>query len=173
MDIPPTPRARFIPILLAAGMLLYLCPAGADMLAVSAGGGNLTTHQSSAIFFSYQKDAPNLFKLESLYELTFGYWSGPTANSVLYLSRIVRWYPTPPSYYISGMLGIGLIHHSTDHLGTTGQFAIRLAFGRKFGKYDLSIGETHFSNGKYALNLPWDGDNKGENFLTVMLAREF
>lgn len=154
-------------------MLLYPCAAGADMLAISAGGGNLTTHQSNAVFFSYQKNAPNLFNLESLYDLTLGYWSGPTANSAITLARVVRWHVSPTSYYVAGMLGIGLVNQQTDNLGTNWQFIVRVAFGRKFGNYDLSIGETHYSNGKYLLNLPWDEDNEGENFLTVTLAREF
>ena len=152
--------------------LLYSQPAGADMLAVTAGHGNLKSHGSKAVFLSYQKDAPKLFDGASLYDLTFGYWSGSTHNSALTFARVVRWPLSHSDYYFAGTLGIGVVERTTDHLGTTGQFTIRLAVGRRFGKYDLSIGESHFSNGKYALKLDWHGPNTGEDFLTVMLARE-
>lgn len=144
----------------------------ADMLAVSAGRGNIKSQGSYAFFLSYLKNAPRLFNRESTYDLTFGYWSGSTYNTALTLARTVRW-KLSPEYYFAGTLGIGVVDHTSDHLGTQGQFTIRLAVGRKFGKYDLSIGERHFSNGKTALKLNWHGPNDGEDFLTVMLAREF
>ena len=148
-------------------------PANADMLAVAGGGGNLKTHHSDAMFLSYLIDAPKLFNHESHYDITLGYWNGPTSNTALTLARDMRWQLAPPSYYFAGTLGVGAVSHTTDHLGTNQQFIIRLAVGRKFGKYDLSIGETHYSNGKYVLFLPWNGPNTGEDFLIVMLAREF
>jgi hypothetical protein len=156
-------------------LALLLCtqPARAGLLAVTAGSGNLKSHNSNALFLSYQKDAPKLFNQESLYDLTFGYWSGPTHNSALTVARVVRWPLATPGYYFAGTLGIGVVKRTTDYLGTQGQFTVRLAFGRKFGKYELSIGETHYSNGKYALKLNWHGPNTGEDFLTLMLAREF
>ena len=83
----------------------------------------------------------------------------------------MRWNISPETYF-AGTLGIGVVDRTTEHLGTQGQFTIRLAVGRKFGKYDLSIGENHYSNGKTALRLNWHGPNDGEDFLTVMLARE-
>lgn len=173
MNDPPAPPVRFKPVLLIAVLLAYPCYAAADLLAVAAGGGNLKTHGSNAVFLSYQKDAPRLFNRESLYDFTFGYWSGPTRNSALTVARVVRWQLAPPNYYFAGMLGIGVVDRTTDHLGTQGQFTVRLAVGRKFGKYDLSIGESHYSNGKYLLRLNWHGPNTGEDFLTIMLAREF
>jgi len=163
--------------LMRIAALLVMLPgarfANADMLAVTVGGGNLKSHDTKAVFLSYQKNAPRLFNRESLYDITFGYWSGANHNSALTVARVVRWQLSPPSYYFAGTLGIGVVERTTDNLGTQGQFTVRLAFGRKFGKYDLSIGETHYSNGKYALKLGWHGPNTGEDFLTVMLAREF
>jgi hypothetical protein len=159
-------------IFLGAG--LFLCPsiAAADMLAVTAGRGNIESQGSNAAFLSYQKDAPKLFNRESLYDFTLGYWNGSTRNSALSLARVVRW-KLSSEYYFAGTLGIGVVEHTTDHLGTTGQFLVRLAFGCSFEKYDLSIGETHYSNGKTTLGLNWEGPNVGEYFLTVMLARKF
>jgi hypothetical protein len=157
---------------LGAGLLLYPSLTTADMLAVTVGRGNIYSQGSDAVFLSYQKDAPKLFNRESLYEFMFGYWSGSTHNSALTLARVVRWKLSPESYF-AGTLGIGVVDRTTDHLGTQGQFVVRLAFGRRFGKYDLSLGETHYSNGKTALQLNWRGPNTGEDFLTVMLAREF
>lgn len=153
-------------------MLLGAPRAGADMLAITAGSGNLKSHDTNGLFVSYQKNAPRLFDLESLYDITFAYWSGPTYNSALTVARVVRWKISRDSYF-AGTLGIGVVEHTTDRLGTQGQFTVRLAFGRKFGKYDLSIGESHYSNGKYALKLGWHGPNTGEDFLTLMLGREF
>ncbi len=160
------------PIAVLACLLPYSLPAGADMLAITAGHGNLKSHGSKAVFLSYQKDAPRLFDGESLYDLTFGYWDGSSRNSALTVARVVRWPLAPSSYYFAGTLGIGMVERTTDHLGTTGQFTVRLAVGRRFGRYDLSIGESHYSNGKYALGLGWHGPNTGEDFLTIMLARE-
>ena len=171
--LPSVPRAWLKPaFFLGAGLLL--CPAltTADMLAVTVGRGNIYSQGSAAIFLSYQKDAPKLFNRESRYDLMFGYWSGSTHNSALTLARVVRWKLSNENYF-AGTLGIGVVDRTTDHLGTQGQFVARLAFGRRFGKYDLSIGETHYSNGKTALQLNWHGPNTGEDFLTVMLARAF
>lgn len=167
------PRAWLKPaFFLGTGLLLCPSLTGADMLAVTVGRGNIYSQGSDVVFLSYQKEAPKLFNRESLYDLMFGYWSGSTRNSALTLARVVRWKLSNERYF-AGTLGIGVVDRTTDHLGTTGQFVARLAFGRKFGKYDLSIGETHYSNGKTALRLNWHGPNTGEDFLTVMLAREF
>jgi hypothetical protein len=170
---PSVPRAWLKPaFFLGTGLLLCPSLTAADMLAVAVGRGNIFSQGSEAVFLSYQKEAPRLFDRESLYDLTLGYWSGSTHNSALTLARVVRWKLSPESYF-AGTLGIGMVDRTTDHLGTQGQFVVRLAFGRRFGKYDLSIGETHYSNGKTALQLNWHGPNTGEDFLTVMLAREF
>lgn len=153
---------------------LLLCPhlAGADMLAVAVGRGNIYSQGSNAGFLSYQKDAPALFNRQSLYDLSVARWSGRNYNSALTVARVVRWKLSPETYF-AGTLGIGVVDRATDHLGTQGQFVARLAFGRKFGKYDLSVGETHYSNGQKIFGLNWHGPNTGEDFLTVMLAREF
>jgi hypothetical protein len=167
------PRA-WLKSVIFPGAGLLLCPsiAAADMLAVAAGRGNIVSQGSNAAFLSYQKDAPKLFNRESLYDFTLGYWNGSTRNSALSLARVVRW-KLSNEYYFAGTLGIGVVDRTTDHLGTTGQFMVRLAFGHSFGKYDLSIGETHYSNGKSVLGPNWHSPNIGEDFLTVMLARKF
>jgi len=171
--LPSVPRAWLKPaIFLGTGLLLCPSLTAADMLAVAVGRGNIFTQGSDAVFLSYQIDAPKLFNRESRYDLMFGYWSGSTHNSALTLARVIRSKLSNESYF-AGTLGIGVVDRTTDHLGTQGQFVARLAFGRKFGKYDLSIGETHYSNGKTALRLDWHGPNTGEDFLTMMLAREF
>ena len=157
---------------LGAGLLLCPSLTAADMLAVAVGRGNIFSQGSNAVFLSYQKDAPTLFNQKSFYDLSLAYWSGRNYNTALTVARELRWKLSPESYF-AGTLGIGMVGRTTDHLGTQGQFVARLAFGRRFGKYDLSIGETHYSNGKTALQLNWRGPNTGEDFLTVMLAREF
>jgi hypothetical protein len=159
---------------ITGALAIFLCThiASADMLAVSAGRGNMVSPGSNALFLTYLKDAPKLFNRESFYDFTFGYWTGSTYNSALTVARQLRWKLSPETY-IAGTLGIGIVDHVTDNLGTQGQFTIRLAYGRKFGKYDLSIGENHYSNGQKALLLDWHGPNHGEDFLTLMLAREF
>lgn len=174
MNILPSVRRAWLKPAFFLGTGLLLCPSltAADMLAVAVGRGNIFSQGSDAVFLSYQKEAPRLFNWESRYDLTIGYWSGSTYNSALTLARVVRWKLSNENYF-AGTLGIGVVDRTTDHLGTSGQFVVRLAFGRRFGKYDLSLGETHYSNGKSALQLNWHGPNTGEDFLTVMLAREF
>ena len=142
------------------------------MLAIALGHGNIYSAGSNAVFLSYQKDAPTLFNQKSFYDFSLAYWSGENYNTALAVARALRWKLSPEIYFV-GTLGIGMVDRTTDHLGTIGQFVVRLAFGRKFGKYDLSIGETHYSNGKTYLGLNWEGPNTGEDFLTLMLAREF
>ena len=171
--MPSVPRAWFKPaFFLGTGLLLCPSLTGADMLAIAVGRGNIFSQGSNAVFLSYQKDAPTLFNRKSLYDLSLAHWSGRNYNTALTVARALRWKLSPETYF-AGTLGIGMVDRTTDHLGTQGQFVARLAFGRKFGKYDLSIGETHYSNGKTALRLNWQGPNTGEDFLTVMLAREF
>src|SRR3989344_1201573 len=114
----------------------------------------------------------NIIQPKRLYGPSLRHWRRRDYNTALTVARALRWKLSPETYF-AGTLGIGMVDRTTDHLGTQGQFVARLAFGRKFGKYDLSIGETHYSNGKTALRLNWQGPNTGEDFLTVMLAREF
>jgi hypothetical protein len=154
------------------GVLLFPRLAGADSLGVAAGLGNINSQGATALFLSYQKDAPNLFHRQSLYDLTIASWSGSRHNRALTLARELRWNLSQESY-IAGSLGLGLVSRTTDHLGTHGQFITRLALGRQFGDYELAIGETHYSNGKTALQLGWHGPNHGEDFLTLMLTREW
>ena len=159
-------------MLLIAGLLLSPCSAGADRLAVAVGRGFIHSGETNAVFLSYQKDAPTIFNLEGFYDLSIAYWSGENYNSALTVARTLR-LPLVREYYLVGALGVGMVNRTTDNLGTLGQFVARYAFGRTFGKYDLSIGHTHYSNGKKVLRLNWDGPNGGEDFLTIMLAREF
>jgi len=166
-------RDPFLTVMRNAGMLAVLLgasPASADTLAVAAGSGNFKSHDSNAAFLSYQKNAPELFNHESLYDFTLGYWNGSTRSSALTFARVVRWKISPEGY-LAGTLGIGAVDRTTDHLGTQGQFILRLAYGRQFGKYDLSIGETHYSNGQIVFH--WHGPNVGEDFLTLQVGREF
>ena len=158
-------------VFLSACAWLAVPVASADEMAAGIGHGNLKSHGSNALFLSYLKDAPKLFNRESSYDLAFAYWSGPNYNTALTVGRALRWKISQKSYF-TGEIGIGLVERTTDHLGTSGEFIARLAFGRKFGKYELSIGETHYSNGKTSLRLNWHGPNTGDDFLTVMLARE-
>lgn len=170
--LPFAPHAWLPLTLLIAGMLLRPCLAGADMLAVAVGRGNIYSQGTNVVFFSYQKDAPTLFNQKSLYDLSVAHWDGRNRNTALTVARTLRWKLSPENYF-AGTLGIGVVDRTTDHLGTAGQFVVRLALGRRFGKYDLSLSETHYSNGKTALRLNWHGPNTGEDFLTLMLAREF
>ncbi len=171
--MPSVPRTWFKPaFFLGTGLLLCPSLTGADMLAVAVGRGNIYSQGSNAVFLSYQKDAPTLFNRKSLYDLSIAHWDGRNRNTALTVARALRWKLSPETYF-AGMLGIGMVDRTTDHLGTSGQFMARLAFGRQFGKYDLSIGETHYSNGQKVFRLNWHGPNTGEDFLTVMLAREF
>lgn len=165
-------RAWFPLTLLIAGILLCPRPTGADMLAVAVGRGNIYSQGTNVVFFSHQKDAPTIFNQKSLYDLSIAHWDGRNYNTALTVARTLRWKLSPENYF-AGTLGIGVVDRTTDHLGTTGQFVARLAVGRQFGKYDLSLGETHYSNGKTALRLNWHGPNTGEDFLTLMLAREW
>ena len=155
-----------------AGLLLLPPLTSADTLGVAAGQGNFTSRGTSALSLCYRKDAPPLFHRQSHYDLTLAYWGGSRHSTALTFARELRWKLSQENY-ITGSLGLGLVNRTTDYLGTQGQFITRLAFARQFGQYELAIGETHYSNGKTALHLDWHGPNRGEDFLTLMLAHEW
>jgi len=156
--------------LLAAGMLLCAPLADADTLAIGAGYGNIKSQDATAAFLRCQKDAPRLWGRDSFYELALASWDGSNRNNAIGVARGLRW-PWSQKNFFSAELGIAYVTRTTDHLGTQGQFFFHGALGHRFGKYTLSIGETHYSNGQKVMH--WHGPNVGEDFLTLHLGREF
>jgi hypothetical protein len=145
--------------------------AGAGQLMLGAGIGNDNSHESEAAFAHYLDAVAPLFKYESFYEITLGAWNGPTKNQIIALSRGVYFKPfKKDSDYISLSGGVGAVANETVFLGTHFQFIFRLALGRRFGRYDLSINQYHISNGKNIFG--WNGPNVSENYLTLQIGME-
>ena len=161
-----TGRVRFI----AAGMWLWAPLVQADQLILGAGLGNIYSQGATAAFLRYQMPAATLAGRDSFYEVSAASWNGSSHNNAIVVARGIRW-PAGSKSYLSAELGAGAVSRVTDRLGTHGQFFFHAAFGQRFGRYDLSIGETHYSNGKSIFH--WHSQNKGENFLTLQLGREF
>lgn len=161
-----TGRARFI----AAGILLCAPLVQADRLALGAGFGNIYSQDAAAAFLRYQRPAATLAGRDSFYEVSAASWNGSSHNNAIGVARGMRW-PAGSKSYLSAELGAGAVSRLTDRLGTHGQFFFHGAYVQRFGPYDLAIGETHYSNGKTVFR--WRGPNKGENFLTLQLGREF
>lgn len=140
----------------------------ADVLALELGGGNLRSH-GDALSLSWRRPAPALFRRESYYEFALASWSGPDSNTAITLSRGARF--GVGRYVLAASAGIGYVTERTDNLGTHLQFVVRLALGRAFGDYELAVAQRHYSNGQ--LLFDWSGPNRGEQFLSVELARRF
>jgi Lipid A 3-O-deacylase (PagL) len=154
----------------AAGAALRPSFVHADAVLFGTGYGNFRQGGATAVFLRYQTQAPTVLGHASLYELSVGAWNGPNRNAVVALARGIRW-RWSPKIYLGAELGIGAVMQTTDHLGTHLQFVSHVVVGRQFGRYDLTLGETHYSNAKDLFH--WSGPNVGENFLTLELGRDF
>lgn len=147
------------------GALLAAPAAHADQLAPGLGGGNQRT-RGDAIVRAYHKDAAPLWGFDGRVEFTLASWNGGDRNDVLGVARSLR-RTLGEKGYVSASLGLGYVSRSSDHLGGHGQFTLRVALGRRLGRYDLSLAQQHYSNGGTAR------PNTGENFLVLALRREF
>lgn len=164
------PRPIRLTHLITLGLLLSAPLAQADRLALGVGIGNIYSQDATATFLRYQMPAATLAGRDSFYEASAVSWDGSNHNNAIGVARGMRW-STGSESYLSAELGVGAVSRLTDRLSTHGQFFFHGVFGQRFGPYDLSIGEAHYSNGKSIFR--WRGPNKGENFLTLQLGREF
>ncbi len=142
----------------------------AETLAIEGGWGDFKSRGTEVVFLRYWKDAPPLFGYDGFYEFSFASWNGPNRNDAIGVARGLR-HTWREKRYFSASGGLGYVARTTDYLGTHPQFLWRLAFGNKFGVYDLSIAQVHYSNGKKIFG--WNGPNRGQDFLTLQLGREF
>lgn len=151
-------------------LFLYPQMTRADMLSLETGRGFHRSSHSEIFTLRYHWDAPDLLGLPGHYEALLSGWNGRRRAAAVGLARSVRWFWSDP-WYVSGSAGIAYLDRITDNLGTRFQMAFRLGLGRTFGRWDLSAGYAHFSNGKLLFN--WDGPNNGENFITIRLGLLF
>lgn len=148
----------------------YSSFAKANAFSTGVGFGDIRSQGATAIFLRYQTGAAELFGRESFYELSLGAWNGSNRNSAIAIARGIGWYWSSGNF-LTIELGAAAVGRTTDHLGTHAQFVSHLVIGRRFGNYDLSLGQTHYSNAKDLFH--WTGPNIGENFLTLEFGREF
>ncbi len=166
---PPLPGGALIFSIVL--FLLVLSPdVFADALFLETGQGFHHSVNTQALFVRYQKEAPLLFGQKGFYEGSVGAWNGPNRVETVGIARGLR-FAFGETDYFSAQAGLHYITRTTDNLGTLFEVALRLAYGRTMGEYDLSLGYIHFSNGKFFFG--WDGPNNGENFLTIQLGRKF
>lgn len=144
--------------------------ARAEALAIETGWGDFKSRGTESVFLRYLKDAPPLFGYDSFHDFSLASWNGPNHNDSIGIARGLR-HAWRGGKYLSASGGLGYVAQKTDYLGTHMQFVLRLAFGNRFGNYDLSIAQVHYSNGKKIFG--WDGPNRGQDFLTLQLGREF
>ena len=163
-------RIRLPLAALALLAVLGYAPSRAGILALAAGQGNIVSQNERGVFVRYLPDAPVLFGQAGYYDLALGHWDGPTHNTAVSIGRGLRW-GSPRRIYFAAEIGVGYIDRVTEHLGTRGEFALGVAVGHRFGAYDLSLEQVHYSNGKLAF--AWSGPNRGENFLTLQVGRAF
>jgi len=155
--------------MLAAVLLCCSAPAYADGIFLEAGQGFHHSARSQALLLSYHRDSPPLLGLDSYYAASLGSWNGEDRNSAFVLAKGIRMRLNGKSY-ASLEPGAAYLGRTTDNLGTRLQFALRIALGMRAGKYDLSLGYRHFSNGKGVFS--WtDTPNYGENFVTLQIGR--
>lgn len=176
-DLSSAPPRRTIPLvikrILCAAVIMLAAPqaARADGIFLEGGPGIVYSYHTYAGFVRYQIDTSPLFKQESFYELSYGYWGGDNHNQAAILARGIRLRLSDPNSYFSGEVGAGYVWNITENLGTHFQFMTRFAFHHQIEKVDLSIGYIHYSNGKLVLN--WRGPNLSENFLTFQVGYLF
>jgi hypothetical protein len=172
-------RSRIAGLVLALlyALLLWPVAADADGFFVESGPGVSHSRGSFALFMRYQRNAPALFGHESFYEVSYGSWNGPNRNEAAALARGIGW-QSGDDGYVSFEAGLGLVRKTTGNLDTPVEILLRAAYGRRVGRLDISLGFTHFSNGKKLLrNIypPWweRGPNFGEYFPTLQLGVTF
>ncbi len=155
---------------LAFAALAAMPAARAGALAIETGWGDFKSRGTESVFLRYLNEAPPLFGYDSFHDFSLASWNGPNHNNAIGIARGLRrtW---RGEKYLSASGGLGYVAQKTDYLGTHLQFVLHLAFGSRFGNYDLSIAQVHYSNGKKIFG--WDGPNRGQDFLTLQLGREF
>lgn len=160
-------------------LLLFLRPAEAIADGVSAEWGPGVAHSrcTFAVFLRYERDAPALFGQAGFYEASYGSWSGPNRNEAAALARGLLW-PAGKRGYLSFAAGLGLVRRKTENLDTPLEILLRAAYGLRAGRFDISLGFTHFSNGKKLFRgihpAWWDhGPNYGEYFPSIRVGVSF
>ena len=168
---PPAPGGALL-FLMLCSILYLLCPqrARADMLSLETGRGFHRSTHSDILYLRYHWDAPALFTLPGYYEALLAGWNGRSRAAAVGIARSAQW-SFNDRYYLDGSAGVAWLDKTTRNLGTRFQFAFRLAVGRRFDDWELSIGYEHFSNGKLFFN--WDGPNNGENFGVIRVGYLF
>lgn len=144
---------------------------------LESGPGIIHSRGSVAVFLRYQRDAPALFGQAGFYEASYGWWSGANRNEALALARGLLW-PAGEHSYLSFEAGLGLVRAKTKNLDTPLEILLRGAYGLRAGRFDISLGFTHFSNGKKVFRSIhpswWDrGPNFGEYFPTIQVGVAF
>ncbi|HXZ93952.1 MAG TPA: acyloxyacyl hydrolase [Burkholderiales bacterium] len=155
-----------------ASLLIALAPGGAhaDEVAFAAGPGLLFSKHYRGYFLNYYRDVTSWNGRAPFLGLSAGGWPGEAQASIVAASLGLRGSFAQHGFWRAS-LGGGYIDHTTEHLGTHGEFMIQLLAGREFGDYDLAAGLIHVSNGDYLFH---DGKpNDGENFLVAQLGVAF
>lgn len=175
----PSLRPRIAGLAPALLFVLLLCPsaAKADGFFAEAGPGVSRSRGSFATFMRYQRDAPALFGLAGFYELSYGAWSGQNRNEAAALGRGIVW-PSGERGYVSFEAGLARVRRATGNLDTPVEILLRASYGLRAGRFDISLGFTHFSNGKkllQAIHQSWweRGPNFGEYFPMVQMGATF
>ena len=155
-----------------ASLLLALGPAAAraDEIAFAAGHGELFSKHYGGYFLDYYHDAAPSDGRNLFLGLSAGGWPGEAQATIVGASLGLRGTFARHGFWRAS-LGGGYIDHTTEHLGTHGEFMIQLLAGRDFGGYDIAAGVFHVSNGDYLFH---DGKpNDGENFLVAQIGVAF
>jgi Lipid A 3-O-deacylase (PagL) len=168
--------AGLAPALLVV-LLFWPVDAKADGFFVESGPGVFHSRGSVALFLRYQRDAPALFGQAGFYEASYGSWNGANRNEAIALARGIVW-PFGEHDYLCFAAGLGRVRTTTKNLDTPIEILLRGAYGRRVGRFDISLGFTHFSNGKFffrSIHHPWwdHGPNFGENFPTLQVGTRF
>jgi len=153
-----------------AGIVATPTPATADGLFVEGGSGIIQSMSTDVVLLRYQKDGMPLFGHDGFYEGIYANWNGGNHAVDIAIARGLRWKLKDEGYF-SSSFGAGYIDRETDNLGTHFEFYFRFALGKRTGRYDMSLGYVHISNGK--LIFGWRGADNGENFVTFSIGSLF
>lgn len=162
----PWLRLALASLLIASGS----AGARADELALAAGPGLLFSKHYGGYFLNYYRDAPSWNGRNLFLGLSAGGWPGEAQASIVGASAGLRGGFAQHGFWRAS-IGGGYLDHTTEHLGTHGEFMIQLLAGRELGDCEVAAGLIHISNGDYLFH---DGKpNDGENFLVAQLGLRF
>jgi hypothetical protein len=140
------------------------CAHAAERISIEVGRGIHNLRGAEAAFVRYAGDTPDSILFgQNFYEFSFGAWDGRDRSSAVGAALGTR--VRENRIHLDASIGLAYLENKTRLSGTHQQFIVRLGGGIAFGRLDVSLFVTHYSNAKPVFD--WDGPNAGYDFVTL------